>query len=61
MAIQKVLGTETEYGIVVRGDVGFNPAVASSLVVNSYPGARVKIQLNGLTPDLKQSVFRRWG
>jgi proteasome accessory factor A len=44
MAIHKVLGTETEYGIVVRGDVGFNPAVASSLVVNSYPGARVKIQ-----------------
>jgi proteasome accessory factor A len=44
MAIHKVLGTETEYGIVVRGDVGFNPAVASSLVVNSYPGSRVKIQ-----------------
>ncbi len=44
MAIHKVLGTETEYGIVVRGDTGFNPAVASSLVVNSYPGARVKIQ-----------------
>jgi len=44
MAIHKVLGTETEYGIVVRGDVGFNPAVASSLVVNSYPGARVRIQ-----------------
>ena len=44
MAIHKVLGTETEYGIVVRGDAGFNPAVASSLVVNSYPGARVKIQ-----------------
>ena len=44
MAIHKVLGTETEYGIVVRGDPGFNPAVASSLVVNSYPGTRVKIQ-----------------
>ena len=44
MAIHKVLGTETEYGIVVRGDPGFNPAVASSLVVNSYPGARVKVQ-----------------
>jgi len=44
MALQKVLGTETEYGIVVRGDPGFNPAVASSLVVNSYPGARVKVQ-----------------
>ena len=44
MAIHKVLGTETEYGIVVRGDAGFNPAVASSLVVNSYPGVRVKVQ-----------------
>ncbi|MEA1902743.1 MAG: depupylase/deamidase Dop [Actinomycetota bacterium] len=44
MALQKVLGTETEYGIVVRGDPGFNPAVASSLVVNSYPGTRVKVQ-----------------
>ena len=44
MAIHKVLGTETEYGIVVRGDAGFNPAVASSLVVNSYPGDRVKVQ-----------------
>ncbi len=44
MAIHKVLGTETEYGIVVRGDPGFNPAVASSLVVNSYPGERVKVR-----------------
>ena len=44
MALHKVLGTETEYGIVVRGDPGFNPAVASSLVVNSYPGDRVKVQ-----------------
>ncbi len=44
MAIHKVLGTETEYGIVVRGDPGFNPAVASSLVVNAYPGTRVKVQ-----------------
>jgi proteasome accessory factor A len=44
MALHKVLGTETEYGIVVRGDPAFNPAVASSLVVNSYPGDRVKVQ-----------------
>ncbi len=44
MALHKVLGTETEYGIVVRGDPGFNPAVASSLVVNSFPGERVKVQ-----------------
>nr|PZN35575.1 MAG: proteasome accessory factor PafA2 [Actinomycetota bacterium] len=38
------MGTETEYGIVVRGDPSFNPAIASSLVVNSYPGARVRLQ-----------------
>ncbi len=44
MAIPKVLGTETEYGIVVRGEAGSNPAVSSSLVVNSYPGQRVKVQ-----------------
>jgi len=44
MALHKVLGAETEYGIVVRGDPGLNPAAASSLVVNSYPGARVKVQ-----------------
>lgn len=44
MAIHKVLGTETEYGIVVRGDPASNPAVASSLVVNAYPGSRVKVQ-----------------
>lgn len=44
MALHKVLGTETEYGITVRGEPGFNPAVASSLVVNSYPGRRVRVQ-----------------
>ncbi|HEX9866447.1 MAG TPA: proteasome accessory factor PafA2 family protein, partial [Acidimicrobiia bacterium] len=44
MAIPKVLGTETEYGIVVRGEAGSNPAVSSSLVVNSYPGERVRVQ-----------------
>ncbi len=44
MAQHKVLGTETEFGIVVRGDPSYNPAVSSSLVVNSYPGTRVKVQ-----------------
>ena len=37
MALHKVLGTETEYGIVVRGDPGFNPAVASRLATSSSP------------------------
>ncbi|REK38000.1 MAG: proteasome accessory factor PafA2, partial [Actinobacteria bacterium] len=44
MALHKVLGTETEYGITVKGEPGFNPAVASSLIVNSYPGRRVRVQ-----------------
>lgn len=44
MAIHKVLGTETEYGIVVRNQPDFNPALASTLVINSYRGARVRVQ-----------------
>ena len=44
MAIHKVLGTETEYGIVIRNQPDFNPALASSLVVNSYPGERARVQ-----------------
>lgn len=44
VALHKLIGTETEYGIVVRGDPSFNPAVSSSLVVNAYPGPRVRVQ-----------------
>jgi proteasome accessory factor PafA2 len=35
MAIPKVLGTETEFGILIRGADTFNPSLASALVVNS--------------------------
>ncbi len=44
MAVHKVVGTETEYGVTIRGKRDFNPAVASALVVNSYPGKRVRVQ-----------------
>ncbi len=44
MAIHKVLGTETEFGITIRNQQDFNPALASGLVVNSYAGGRVRIQ-----------------
>ncbi|HEX7099789.1 MAG TPA: depupylase/deamidase Dop [Acidimicrobiia bacterium] len=44
MAIRKVIGTEVEYGIAVRGDPEFNPALGSAMVVNSYPGPRVRVQ-----------------
>ncbi len=43
-AIHKVIGTETEFGISVRGAPDFNPVLASSIVVNSYAGLRAKIQ-----------------
>jgi proteasome accessory factor A len=36
MALQKVLGIETEYGIVVRGGGESNPVSASSLLINAY-------------------------
>jgi Pup amidohydrolase len=44
MALRKVLGTETEYGITVRPGGDFNPALASAQVVNTYPGRRVRVQ-----------------
>ena len=44
MAIPKVLGTETEFGITIRNQPDFNPALASSHLVNSYQGGRVRVQ-----------------
>jgi proteasome accessory factor PafA2 len=37
-AVHKVLGTETEFGIAVRGRRGHDPVAASSLVVAAYAG-----------------------
>src|SRR5256885_12490916 len=36
MAIRKVCGIETEYGIVLRGVAESTPIVASSLLINAY-------------------------
>ena len=36
MAIHKVMGIETEYGIVLRGPGESNPVTASSLLINAY-------------------------
>lgn len=44
MAIPKVLGTETEFGITIRNQPDFNPALGSSMVINSYEGGRVRVQ-----------------
>lgn len=44
MSIPKVLGTETEFGITILNQPDFNPALASSQIVNSYQGGRVRVQ-----------------
>ncbi|HYF12401.1 MAG TPA: depupylase/deamidase Dop [Actinomycetota bacterium] len=44
MAIPKVLGTETEYGIAAVGQPDFNPVIASSLLISSYAGALRRIR-----------------
>ncbi len=44
MALSKVLGTETEYGITVRNQAEYNPVLASSTLINSYRGGRARIQ-----------------
>jgi proteasome accessory factor A len=47
MALQKVLGIETEYGIVVRGVGESNPVSASSLLINAYVGELERQRLAG--------------
>jgi proteasome accessory factor PafA2 len=41
---QKVLGTETEFGITVLNQPDFNPVAAASTLVNSYAGRRARIK-----------------
>ena len=36
MAIPKIVGTETEFGITIRKETQFDPISASILLVNSY-------------------------
>jgi proteasome accessory factor A len=44
VTVHKVCGTETEFGISVRNQGDFNPAIASGMVVNSYAGQRARVQ-----------------
>ncbi|HKX72087.1 MAG TPA: proteasome accessory factor PafA2 family protein, partial [Acidimicrobiales bacterium] len=36
MALHKILGIETEFGIIVRGAGESNPIAASSVLINAY-------------------------
>jgi proteasome accessory factor A len=44
MAIPKVIGTETEYGISAVGSSELNPVIASSLLISTYAGALRRIR-----------------
>ncbi len=44
MAIAKVMGIETEYGISGPGVADFNPVLSSSLLINSYAGTLRRIR-----------------
>jgi proteasome accessory factor PafA2 len=44
MAIPKVLGTETEYGISAVGRSDFNPVLTSSLLISTYAGSLRRIR-----------------
>jgi proteasome accessory factor PafA2 len=44
MAIPKVMGIETEYGISGPGNADFNPVLSSSLLINAFAGALRRIR-----------------
>jgi Pup amidohydrolase len=44
MAIAKVFGTETEYGIAAAGSPDFNPVLSSSLLISTYAGSLRRIR-----------------
>ena len=44
MAIPKVFGTETEYGIAAVGAPDFNPVLSSSLLISTYAGSLRRIR-----------------
>jgi proteasome accessory factor A len=44
MAIPKVIGTETEYGIAAAGQPEFNPVLSSSMLISAFAGALRRIR-----------------
>ena len=64
MAIVKVLGMETEYGIVIRGAADPNPIAASSTLINAYVAdlnRKVQWDFEDETPGRDARGFAREG
>ena len=50
MALHKILGIETEYGILLKGRGDSNPIAASSLLINAYISSLDRSGVGGSTP-----------
>ncbi len=64
MAIVKVLGLETEYGIIIRGSAEPNPIAASSTLINAYVAdlsRRVRWDFEDESPGRDARGFAREG
>src|SRR5215472_7516016 len=62
MAIPKVCGIETEYGVVLRGAADPNPVLASSMLINGYvEGHRVGWDFEDESPGRDARGFAREG
>ncbi len=62
MAIAKVCGIETEYGVVLRGAADPNPVLASSMLINGYvEGHRIGWDFEDESPGRDARGFAREG
>ncbi len=62
MAVPKIVGIETEYGVALRGAPDPNPVVASSLLINGYvEQRRVGWDFEDETPGRDARGFARDG
>ena len=62
MAIAKVCGIETEYGVVLRGAADPNPVLASSMLINGYvEGHRIGWDFEDESPGNDARGFAREG
>ena len=59
MALRKILGIETEYGILLRGRADANPIAASSMLINAYMAQIERGSTSGGTPGLAGTSWMR--
>ena len=53
MALRKIIGVETEFGIIVRGAIESNPIAASSVLINAYVQEMARTGEGGSAPPAK--------